>query len=298
MGVRSIEPEPPERDTRAEHGVATVHLGKKRCDRLIGGGCSSGSEAAAQSEAANRAMLEPEANRGGVVVILLNHLGRRAARERDWQRLERSPADVSVVEADGGPLEASIGEPGLDLRRVANLGAGSLRGEGTACRKLTGDQGIDWCTCRQTERVVRRKEEPGWPLLESRVGVVVREGELRKKARSSFPRGSELPVHSNGEAIGAARSLETHTGEFCARRNTELAKGGAGRRCDSREINRLDQLDRRVTIDRTAADRPVIGQLEGDVRLHINRLQRCFLCGEAAGKVVRPLGPQSIRNDE
>src|ERR1700674_5849574 len=208
MRVRGVESEPPHRDTSAEHAVTTVHLGEKRCHRLIGRSGCRGGEAGAHSIAAHRAALEPDANRRGVVVILLDHLRGRGALERYRQLLEGLPADVRVVEAHSGTLEARIGETGLYLRWMADLSAGFLRGEGACSGELTRDQGVDGCTTRHTERVARGKYEPGSPRLEGRVRVVIVERDLRKKARAHVPRRSQLSVHSNREPERVTRSLE------------------------------------------------------------------------------------------
>src|SRR5450759_5404563 len=219
--IRRVEGEPShERDADAEHAVGAVHLRKKRRYGLIGSSGGRGGDAPAQGNAVRHAVLDAQPDGGDVVVVLHEHLGRCGTLEGDRELVERLPADIGVVEAQRGALEASVGETRLDLGRGTDLSSDLVREESAGCGELTPYQGVHRWTCRPPERVVRREYEPGRPRLERSVSVVVVEGERRQKARAHLPRRAELAVHAKGEAEGARRALEARTGELGVLGNT------------------------------------------------------------------------------
>jgi hypothetical protein len=128
--VRGVERVPAGKgQAHAEHPELAVLLGQQRSDRLRRRGRGVRREAGAQRDTAVQTPLGTESDAGGVVVLLYEDAGRRAALESDRELVEGLPANIRVLRAERRVREPRIGEAGLDLRRVPDLGGHLLRRE-------------------------------------------------------------------------------------------------------------------------------------------------------------------------
>jgi hypothetical protein len=103
----------------------------------------------------------------------------------------------------------------------------------------------------------------------------------------------DAEVHTVGHRV----ALQRRPRELGALRDAELAEADrtAGRNL-LREIDRLHQLDGRMSDHRSNPDGPAFGELHGDVRLNVDRSQRRLLRGEPSGKLVAPLRGEAVRH--
>ncbi len=171
----------------AERSVAAILLGKQRRDGHVGGRGGSCRDTAADGRATLQAILDAEARRRGVVVVLEQHAVGGTSLEVHGQRPERLlPPDPGVVEGDEGVREAAVADPHLHLRRMHDPRLHLLRGEG-AGGELGGEQRVHRSSRRGAERIVGGEGEPRAAGLEHGVGVVVLEVQRRQEARADLP---------------------------------------------------------------------------------------------------------------
>jgi hypothetical protein len=109
-------------------------------------------------------------------------------------------------------------------------------------------------------------------------------------------RVGELRLHAEVGAHAERVALHPEPGELGLALNAQLGEGQRGAGDGKRgRVEALAQLEARVAEHRTAADgQPARDDLDGDVRLHVDGLQRRLLRREAADEVVLPLRREPV----